>query len=44
MYLHINMTGCKDTKLTGLRGLVFYMNVFENLVEKKLEHRQVPYI
>lgn len=44
MYLHINMTGCKDTKLTGLCGLVFDMSVFELLVEKKLKHRYVPYI
>lgn len=44
MYLHINMTGCKDTKLTGLHGLLFYMSVFEHLVEKKLKHRYVPYI
>lgn len=44
MYLHINMTGCKDTKLTGLHGLVFYMSVFEHLVEKKLKQRYVPYI
>lgn len=44
MYLHINMTGFKDTKLTGLHGLVFYMSVFEHLVEKKLNHRYVPHI
>lgn len=44
MYLHINMTGCKDTKLTGLHGFVFYMNVFEHLVQKKIKHRYVPYI
>lgn len=37
MYLHINMTGCKDTKLTGLRGLVFYMSVFEHLEEEKIK-------
>lgn len=44
MYLHINMTGCKDTKLTGLHGLVFYISVFEHLGEKKLKHRYIPYI
>lgn len=44
MYLHINMTGCKDTKLTGLCGLMFYISVFEHLVEKKLKHRYIPYI
>lgn len=44
MYLHINMTGCKDTKLTGFHGLMFHMSVFEHLVEKKLNHRYVPYI
>lgn len=37
MYLHINMTGCKDTKLTGLHGLVFYMSVFEHLEEEKIK-------
>lgn len=34
MYLHINMTGCKDTKQTGLYGLVHYMSVLKHLEEK----------
>lgn len=44
MYLYINMTGCKDTKWTGLYGLVHYMGVFKHLKEKNLNHGYTPSI
>lgn len=43
MYLHINMTGCKDTKWTGLYGLVHYMSVFKHLEEKNLNQIHTLY-
>jgi len=39
MYLHINMTGCKDTERTGLYDLVCYTSVFKQSEEKNLNHR-----
>lgn len=36
MYLHINMTGWKHTKWTGLYGLMHCMSVVKHLDKKKI--------